>query len=48
MKDKTPLHISIPVIKDCKNPDSWAYTCDYCNRCGRWDDTKKNKADGSK
>lgn len=48
MRDKKPLNISIPVIKDCKDPDSWNFTCTYCNRCGRWDERKEKKADDSK
>lgn len=46
MRDKTLLHISVPVVKDCRNPgESWNHMCTYCNKCGRWDAEEKREED---
>jgi len=40
------IFVDYAVNKDCKNPDSYGMICVHCNKCGRFDEHKKeNKTD---
>lgn len=43
--NKTPMHISNSITKDCVNDDSYGAICVKCNACGRFNEgTRKESA----